>query len=74
MLYKTRLTKMSVGSTGMHKSLDFVQSPMFEIQVTKHCFMDRISPHPQATEYEKNLLRQAQQANYSKPLSIQGNC
>lgn len=74
MLHTSRLTKMSVGSTGMHKSLDFVQSPMFEIQVTTQCFRDRISPHPQATEYEKDLLKQAQQANYSKPLSIQDDC
>jgi hypothetical protein len=29
---------MSVGSTGMHKCLDFVQSPMFEIQVTTQRF------------------------------------
>jgi hypothetical protein len=50
---------MSVGSTGMHKSKEFVQSPMFEIQVTTLCFRDRISPQPQATEYEKDLLRQA---------------
>lgn len=64
MLHKSRLTKMSVGSTGMHKCLDFVQSPMFEIQVTTQCFRDRISPYPQATEYEKDLLRQAQQALY----------
>jgi len=55
---------MSVGSTGMYKRLDFVQSPRFEIQVKTHCFRDRISPHPQATECEKDLLRQAQQANY----------